>query len=121
MGIYFLFGKDDKGSNCVYIGESENILERLRQHIGAYNRGKEDLYWVSAVCFTGRDLGYAACWPSADAGASLQTRLLLGGHIRFHRKYSHLNFGCPFFFVSRAPRFFFRRVVLAMHNEEHEH
>lgn len=59
VGIYFLFGKDSKGSDCVYIGESENILERLKQHITAYNRGKEDLYWVSAVCFTGRDLDKA--------------------------------------------------------------
>ncbi|MBQ5505433.1 MAG: hypothetical protein IIT89_04340 [Aeriscardovia sp.] len=78
------------------------------------NFGSFQPYWLAWT-------GIRCVWPSADAGVLLQTRLLLAGRIRFHRKYSHLNFGCPFFFVSRAPRFFFRRVVFAVHNEGHEH
>ena len=31
-GIYFLFGDEDDVRDTVYIGESENCLERLKQH-----------------------------------------------------------------------------------------
>jgi hypothetical protein len=50
-GAYFLFGQDEDGSDSVYIGESENIKDRLMQHI------KNDTFeWNTAVVFIGRDL-----------------------------------------------------------------
>ena len=39
-GVYFLFCNDD-GNNSVYIGESEDMLERLRQHMKDYQTGSE--------------------------------------------------------------------------------
>lgn len=42
-GIYFLFGKDDNNNTTIYIGEAENILSRLKQHISDKN------YWNDAV------------------------------------------------------------------------
>lgn len=33
-GVYFLFGRDDeKDKPLVYIGEAENIIKRLKQHL----------------------------------------------------------------------------------------
>lgn len=32
-GVYFLFCKEDDGSDSVYIGEAENTKDRLVQHI----------------------------------------------------------------------------------------
>lgn len=58
-GVYFLFCKDDDGSESVYIGESENVKTRLLQHITDYNAGKEKYYWNWAVSFVGRDLNKA--------------------------------------------------------------
>lgn len=55
-GVYFLFCKEDDGSDSVYIGESENVKERLVQHIRDYQADKEKFYWTTAVIFTGRDL-----------------------------------------------------------------
>ena len=55
-GVYFLFCEDNNG---VYIGEAENVAERLFQHIRDYSSGKETFYWNSAVIFTGRDLNKA--------------------------------------------------------------
>ena len=52
-GIYFLFCNEDDGSPSVYIGESEDILGRLRQHL------KESFYWHTVVAFTGNDLNKA--------------------------------------------------------------
>lgn len=57
-GVYFLFCQDDE-KNSVYIGEAENVLERLIQHIRDYNSDKEKYYWNTAVIFTGRDLNKA--------------------------------------------------------------
>lgn len=42
-GIYFLFGKDDNNNTTIYIGEAENILSRLKQHVSDKN------YWNDAV------------------------------------------------------------------------
>lgn len=51
-GIYFLFCKDDENDrDSVYIGESENVIKRLKQHINSYNKGDEHYYWISAVVF----------------------------------------------------------------------
>lgn len=58
-GVYFLFCKEDDDSDSVYIGEAENIMERLMQHIRDYSADKEKYYWNTAVAFTGRDLNKA--------------------------------------------------------------
>jgi predicted GIY-YIG superfamily endonuclease len=55
-GIYFLFCKEDDGSDAVYIGEAENVKERLMQHLRDYQSEKETYYWNTAVIFIGRDL-----------------------------------------------------------------
>ena len=57
-GVYFLFCNDD-GSNSVYIGESEDMLERLRQHLKDYQTGSENFYWNTVVAFSGQDLNKA--------------------------------------------------------------
>lgn len=58
-GVYFLFCKEDDGSDSVYIGESENVKERLIQHLRDYQSEKEKYYWNTAVTFVGRDLNKA--------------------------------------------------------------
>lgn len=59
VGIYFLFCTEEDGEESVYIGESENILKRLKQHILDYKAGNETYYWNTAVAFTGGDLNKA--------------------------------------------------------------
>ncbi len=56
VGVYFLFCKEDDGSDSVYIGEAENVKERLIQHLRDYQSEKEKYYWSTAVIFVGRDL-----------------------------------------------------------------
>lgn len=58
-GVYFLFCKEDDGTDSVYIGEAENIKERLVQHLRDYQAEKEKYYWNTAVIFVGRDLNKA--------------------------------------------------------------
>ena len=58
-GVYFLFCKEDDGSDSVYIGEAENVKERLVQHLRDYQAEKEKYYWNTAVIFIGRDLNKA--------------------------------------------------------------
>ena len=58
-GLYFLFCKEDDDSNSVYIGEAENVKERLMQHLRDYNSEKEKYYWSTAIIFIGRDLNKA--------------------------------------------------------------
>ncbi|MCK3655411.1 hypothetical protein A4G19_06495 [Pasteurellaceae bacterium Macca] len=49
-GVYFLFGVDENsGDATVYIGESENVLERLNTHI------KQKDFWNEAILFTSKD------------------------------------------------------------------
>jgi len=49
-GVYFLFGEDPATlEDLAYIGESENVFDRLRQHSTA----KE--FWREAVFFTSKD------------------------------------------------------------------
>lgn len=50
-GVYFLFGLDENGNDSVYIGESENVFERLVQHI---SDPKKD-FWDEVVFFTSKD------------------------------------------------------------------
>lgn len=50
-GVYFLFGKPDmaSGKNVIYIGEAENIIKRLSQHLN------EKDYWNEAVVLISKD------------------------------------------------------------------
>lgn len=48
-GIYLLFGKDEEGSDLVYIGEAESVLNRLKQHLS----GKE--FWNETIVFISKD------------------------------------------------------------------
>ena len=59
VGVYFLICQEDDGTDSVYIGEAENILDRLIQHLRDYQSGKEKYYWNTAVIFVGRDLNKA--------------------------------------------------------------
>ena len=59
VGVYFLFCEEDNGDASVYIGEAENVLDRLVQHLRDYGSGKEQYYWNTAVVFVGRDLNKA--------------------------------------------------------------
>lgn len=54
-GIYFLFCQEEDGTDSVYIGEAENVQDRLVQHIHSH----EAFYWNTAVIFVGRDLNKA--------------------------------------------------------------
>lgn len=59
-GVYFLFCKDeDNDVDSVYIGEAENVKERLVQHLRDAAAEKEKYYWNTAVIFIGRDLNKA--------------------------------------------------------------
>lgn len=58
-GVYFLFCQDDSGSESIYIGEAEDIKDRLLQHIRDYNSGKEPYYWNTVVMFVGKGLDKA--------------------------------------------------------------
>ncbi|MDE5763485.1 MAG: GIY-YIG nuclease family protein [Ruminococcus sp.] len=59
-GVYFLFCKGDDVADSVYIGEAENVKERLVQHMCDYTSEKEKYYWSTAVIFVGRDLNKAS-------------------------------------------------------------
>lgn len=49
-GVYFLFGRDDvEDRQLVYVGEAENVYERLHQHLS----GKE--FWNEAIAFISKD------------------------------------------------------------------
>ncbi len=50
QGVYFLIGMDDEtGKSKVYIGEAENVWERLKNH--AVNKG----FWSEVILFTSKD------------------------------------------------------------------
>lgn len=56
-GVYFLICTDtDDGQDAVYIGEAENVRNRLKMHVADFSSGKEKYYWQSAVVFTGSEL-----------------------------------------------------------------
>ena len=59
VGVYFLICQEDDGTDSVYIGEAENVLDRLTQHLRDFQSGKEKYYWNMAVIFVGRDLNKA--------------------------------------------------------------
>ena len=51
--------QENDGTDSVYIGEAENVIDRLRQHLRDYQSGKETFYWNTAVAFVGNDLNKA--------------------------------------------------------------
>ena len=59
VGVYFLLCQEDDGTDSVYIGEAENVHERLLQHMRDYQSGNEKYYWNTVVIFVGRDLNKA--------------------------------------------------------------
>ena len=58
VGVYFLFCTEDN-TPSVYIGEAENVLKRLKQHLLNYKNGSEPYFWTTAVAFVGSDLNKA--------------------------------------------------------------
>ena len=48
-GVYLLFGKNEDGKGLVYIGEAENILTRLNQHVS------EKDFWTETIAFISKD------------------------------------------------------------------
>uniref|UniRef100_UPI0026370576 GIY-YIG nuclease family protein n=1 Tax=Flavobacterium sp. TaxID=239 RepID=UPI0026370576 len=48
-GVYFLIGEDDNNKTTVYIGESENVWDRLKSH-----DLKKD-FWSEVIVFTSKD------------------------------------------------------------------
>lgn len=56
-GVYFLFCDEEEKS--VYIGESENVKERLKTHIQDYSSEKEKFYWTNCIMFVSKDLNKA--------------------------------------------------------------
>lgn len=50
-GVYFLFGKNENGDDKVYIGEAEDVLSRLKQHLGA----EEKEFWNETIIFISKD------------------------------------------------------------------
>lgn len=49
-GVYFLFGIDSEtGNDAVYIGEAEQVANRILQHLS-----KKD-FWNEVICFTNKD------------------------------------------------------------------
>lgn len=55
-GVYFLICKGDGLTDEVYVGESENVKERLIQHLRDYQNEKEKFFWHTAVTFTSESL-----------------------------------------------------------------
>jgi hypothetical protein len=81
-GVFFLFCREEDDSDSVYIGESENVKERLLQHIRDYQADKEKYYWTTTVIFTGRNLNKTlrTVWlrsqsPAGDTGSLRRTRM----------------------------------------------
>src|SRR5690606_36003136 len=48
-GIYFLIGEDNRNQNKVYIGEAENVWDRLKNH-----DTKKD-FWSEVILFSSKD------------------------------------------------------------------
>jgi hypothetical protein len=50
--VYFLFGiSDDTGKTCIYIGETEDAIQRLSEHI----KDEKKDYWTEAIVFISKD------------------------------------------------------------------
>jgi len=46
-GVYLLFGKNEENNDVVYIGEAENVLNRLNQHLSSKDFWKETIVFIS--------------------------------------------------------------------------
>lgn len=51
VGVYLLYCTDEIGNEKIYVGESEDVHKRLKQHILDYDNGKESYYWSYSVTF----------------------------------------------------------------------
>lgn len=49
QGVYLLFGENEQSDVILYIGESENLKNRLKSH----HRAKD--FWDTAICFFSKD------------------------------------------------------------------
>lgn len=49
QGVYILIGDSEEGDQMIYIGESENISERIKSH------HKNKNFWETAICFFSKD------------------------------------------------------------------
>ena len=59
VGVYLLYCTDENGNEKIYVGESENVEGRLKQHILDYENEKEKFYWNSAIAFVDNRLDKA--------------------------------------------------------------
>jgi len=59
VGVYLLYCTDEIGNDKIYVGESEDVYKRLKQHISEYDKGKESYYWSYAVAFVDNRLDKA--------------------------------------------------------------
>ncbi len=52
IGVYFLMCQEDDGTDSVYIGEAENVLDRLTQHLRDLSvwHGKVLLEYSGSLC-----------------------------------------------------------------------
>lgn len=57
-GAYMLFHPEETGEDSVYIGESQNVLRRLKEH-RADGSADTDGYWNTAIVFLGTELNKA--------------------------------------------------------------
>ena len=48
-GVYLLLGKDEEGKDMVYVGEAENMLKRLNQHLTQKD------FWNESIVFLSKD------------------------------------------------------------------
>lgn len=48
-GVYFLFGSDSEGRDTAYIGEAEDVFDRIKNHV------QEKEFWNEMVAFTSKD------------------------------------------------------------------
>ena len=48
-GVYFLFGEDNEGNNITYIGEAEDVLKRLNNHL------REKDFWTEVIVLISKD------------------------------------------------------------------
>jgi len=49
--VYFLAGENEEGEIVVYVGESENFIERIQYH----HRDKNKDFWNTVICFISKD------------------------------------------------------------------
>ena len=49
QGVYLLLGDTERGERILYVGESENVRDRIRSH----HKNKD--FWDTAICFFSKD------------------------------------------------------------------